>query len=205
LEGPKPMAVRADDIALGDLGQHALVACLDHPRHRSNLRRGIPVVKVHRAWREAAAAVKTWDGPKLVQDVGVVTPPRPLLRYSWRDGRSPGREPLAVSTSGPQSMAVCTDNVALCCLGKDLITTLEGRPTGAEGEALLLRIPVIEVHLMGSEATAAVGARDVAEPAQKRRRCGLPPSHSLDLALPMGRVVADIRWALIAMCGHAPF
>jgi hypothetical protein len=41
------VAVRADDIALGSLGQHPVNAALDHPRDTFPLRRRISMVEIH--------------------------------------------------------------------------------------------------------------------------------------------------------------
>ena len=78
------MAVRADDIALGHLGQDPLEPeVADHGHDRFHLGRGTAVIELHCAGREPATAVGAWHRPNLIEDVGVVAPPCTVIRGPW--------------------------------------------------------------------------------------------------------------------------
>lgn len=100
-------------------------------------------------------------------------------------------------------MAIRTDDIALGCLGKELLPILERSPALREVKRLLVRIPMVEVHLMAGKPTATVGTGDVTKLPQERSREVLPTSHPLDLARPVRRVEANVRGSLVALCGHA--
>ncbi len=68
VERTEPMAVRADDIAFGDLGQDSLNAsATNHASDRVALGLRIAVVEIHRAWLELTGTVHAANIPKLVQ------------------------------------------------------------------------------------------------------------------------------------------
>jgi hypothetical protein len=104
-----------------------------------------------------------------------------------------------------QSVAVRTDDVALRCLGQDLAPALEGGSPGAEGEALLSWISMVEVHLVTGEPAAAIGTGHFAELAEKRSGRYLARPDAIDFLLTIRRVVGDIRRALARSRAHAPF
>jgi hypothetical protein len=87
------MAVRADDIALGHLGQHAISRAHDQPGHASDLGRGFSVIEIHRALREPAAAIATRDSPQLIEDLGIPSPSLAVVSRSSHRRRRSGREP----------------------------------------------------------------------------------------------------------------
>jgi hypothetical protein len=73
------MAVRAHDIALGDLGEDLPgPGSADHSRHAGDLAGAVTMVKVHGARRVPATAVYTRDAPKLAQQRCLLSPLTPL-------------------------------------------------------------------------------------------------------------------------------
>lgn len=197
------MAVRADDIALGGLGKDPGQAGSPDKRGKPRrLRRRISVIKVHRALGESSATVRTWDRPQLIKDICLIAPSEALFFDSRRHGWRPRCKPLPVTASTSQAVAVRADDVALRCLGEDLLATLESGSSRAERECLLGGISVIEVHLVACEPTSAVGARDFPELAQKRGRGFLALPHPLDLGLPIGQVVGDVLGSLVSRTAH---
>jgi len=68
------VAVRADDIALGCLGQHAVDAADDHPCDVADLRRRIAMVEIHRTLREAPTAIGARHRTQLIEEVGAMSP-----------------------------------------------------------------------------------------------------------------------------------
>jgi hypothetical protein len=197
------VAVRADDIALRNLRQHPLEAAIDHPRYQAPLLRRIPVVKVHRALGEAAAAIRAWHRPELVEDIGVISPSIAVLVDARRRGRRPAREPLPMLATTPEPMAIRAHDVALRRLVDQLRAALEHRLSRTQGELLLCWISMVEVHLMWLKAAAAICARHVPQVTQKRRRRILATTHSTDFLLAIRGVVANIELPLIARFGHA--
>jgi hypothetical protein len=74
------MAVRADDIALGDLLQDARDAsAADHPGDRRPLRPRIAMIEIHRTGRESIAAIRARDAAEVVKELTMM-PPAPSLR-----------------------------------------------------------------------------------------------------------------------------
>ena len=74
------MAVRADDIALGDLGEDSLNARIrDHSSDAPDLLGGVAMVKVHRALCKPPTAIGAGQGADLIQDLGVTPPALTLL------------------------------------------------------------------------------------------------------------------------------
>src|SRR5438093_2141986 len=67
LKSSKPVAVRADDIALAGLNQHPIRTPADHPGDTADLGRRIPMVEVHGALRDSATAIETRHGSELIQ------------------------------------------------------------------------------------------------------------------------------------------
>jgi hypothetical protein len=61
---------------------------------------------------------------------------------------------------------------------------------------------MVEVHLMALESSAAVFARYIAKLSEKRGRRRLPPADSLDLAVSIRSVVANVLVALTLALGH---
>jgi hypothetical protein len=71
----KPMAVRADNIALGDFGQDPLRSgATDHSRDGVLLLARITVVKVHRTCVEGPPTVGAGDVAKSIQQLSLATP-----------------------------------------------------------------------------------------------------------------------------------
>jgi hypothetical protein len=69
------MAVRADDIALVDLGQDPLSrGATDHARHCLNLGLSVSMIEFHRAWGKHVTAVCAGGRSELVEQVGLMTP-----------------------------------------------------------------------------------------------------------------------------------
>jgi hypothetical protein len=134
LERSKSMAVRADNIALGGLRQHARDAAVDHACDVLDLRRWISMVEIHRALCEPTATVRARDGAHLIQKISSVTPSSALTIDPGRDRRTPRREPSPVLSARAKSMAVGADDVALCCFLEKLLATLECGSTGAQRE-----------------------------------------------------------------------
>jgi hypothetical protein len=98
----------------------------------------------------------------------------------------------------PKAVAIHTNHVALRDFSQELLAALQRGPAGAQREALLTWIPVIEVHLMGHEPTTAVGTRDIPQLAEKRRRRFLTSADALDFLFAICRVVANVVRPLIA-------
>jgi hypothetical protein len=102
-----------------------------------------------------------------------------------------------MTSTTPQAMAVCADDVAFRRLGEDLLTVLQCRAAGAEREGLLSRIAMIEVHLVRRKSAPAVVAGHVSQLSQECGRRVLPTPDALDLLLAICRVVPDICRALV--------
>lgn len=201
-ERSKPVAVRADDIALGGLGQHPLDAAEDHPSDGSDLGGGISMIKIHRALRKSTTAVGTGHRSELIEEIGPMPPTDTLTIDPRRDSRRSRCEPFAVTRPTAEAMAVHTYDVALRCFGKDLRTVLERRAAGAECEPLLSRIAVIEVHLMRLKVPAAVKTRNIPKLAQKRGGRLLSAPHPIDFAFAVASVVLDVFRALVPPRRH---
>lgn len=77
------MAVRADDIAQGYLGQDASAAMTDESSHRGTFGRGIAMVELEDPRREAAPAIDAWSGAQLVEKRSVGSPSRTLVLDSF--------------------------------------------------------------------------------------------------------------------------
>jgi hypothetical protein len=163
------------------------------------------VVEIHRALRKHTAAVHARDGSQLIEEIGPVTPPLALVFDPRRNRWCARRQPNAVASPCAKSMAVRTDDVALCRLGEELLAVLQRGSGGAEPELLFARISMVEVHLVRRKSPAAIRAGHLAKLAQERRRGSLASSHSLDLALAVRRVVGDVVGPLVAFAAHGPF
>jgi len=106
--------------------------------------------------------------------------------------------------SASQAMAIDANDVAFRSFGQDLLAVLERGATGAKVERLLARVAMIEVHLVRREPTATVMTGNSSELSQECRRRLLPAPDPLDFALAIGRVIANIRRALVARSRHSP-
>jgi hypothetical protein len=70
-----PVAIRADDIALCDLGQDPRSARpADHAGYSLDLGFGIAMVEIHGAWWEATSAIAAWSLPERVQKPSLLSP-----------------------------------------------------------------------------------------------------------------------------------
>ena len=159
---PRPVAVRAHDIALGDLREDRLdPGSANHPSHACPLVGAIAMVKVHRARREPVTTVRARNSPKVVQDRCVIGPIAPLFLEPPRitAGASVGQAFLVLG-SRTNSMAGGTDDVALRDLSKEAGTGRSERRRACEAERLGRRIAVVEVHLEGLEGSTTVDAWD---------------------------------------------
>ena len=77
LKSSKPVAVRADDIALAGLNQHPIRTPADHPGDTADLGRRIPMVEVHLMSGELTPAIGAGNLAKLPQECrgrGLSTP-----------------------------------------------------------------------------------------------------------------------------------
>jgi hypothetical protein len=115
------MTVRADDIALGDLGKDSVDTCApNHERDPHHLRRWVAVIEVHRALGEPPTAICTWNRSKLVEDFFVIAPAdstlRSLGRLRWRSQC----KPFPMARPASESVAIRADHVALGGLNKKL-------------------------------------------------------------------------------------
>lgn len=131
-----------------------------------------------------------------------MTPACPLALNPFRRRRRPTSQPSAMLPPGTQAMTVRTDDIALCRLGKDLLSILERGSAGAEGERLRRLVAMVEVHLVRGEAPAAVMAWDVSELPQECGRRILAAPDAFELALAVGRVVRSVSGTLIALRPH---
>jgi hypothetical protein len=198
------MAVRAHDIALGDLGQDASVPCpTDQRRNTGKLRLSIAVIEVHRARLKSAAAVEARDVSQTIEHRSLSAPRRPLLLKAFRGPRVTGCDSCSVLLPGTQAMAVRTDDVALGNLGKDLRRRRQRRPAGHHIERLGRGIPMIEVHLVWLEAFSTVGARDSTEVAEQLDHAGLADANPLQLGLPVSAVILDVVGSLARASCHS--
>jgi hypothetical protein len=68
------MAVRADDIALGDFGQDHVKASIDETTDADQLLFCVAMIEVHRALGETTAAVGTWNRSQLIEDFRIPAP-----------------------------------------------------------------------------------------------------------------------------------
>ena len=205
LKCSKPVAVRADDIALAGLNQHPIRAPADHPGDTADLGRRIPMVEVHGALRDSATAIETRHGSELIQQVCVVARMRaPLLHPARRVG-SARRKPLTVKLPRSEPVAICTDDIALRRFGEQLRTTLQSGSSRQKVERLFPRNAMVEVHLMSGELTPAIGAGNLAKLPQECRGRGLSTPDALDFACPIARVVANVCRPLVTCFGHVLF
>jgi hypothetical protein len=195
----KSVAVRADDIALGRLGQDArLSRAPDQPSHADRLRRRISMVEVHRAGWEASTAIGTGDIPQGVQESRVEAPSRPPavdVSRSSSGGALPS-QPLAVPDPGSDPMAVRADHIAFRGLIQEPDARHQHRPALGQPEGLGRGIPMIEIHLMRGESPATVRARDSTKVPQEFERSGLARADTGKLALAVPRVIRHIRFTL---------
>jgi hypothetical protein len=115
VERSKPMAVRADNIALGHFGQDSLGAgSTDHPRDGVALRVRIAVIKVHGTRRKALPAVRAGHISEALQQLGLRAPDgTPALEI--RRGPSLNSS-LSLRRCCPHPVAIGADNVALADL-----------------------------------------------------------------------------------------
>lgn len=107
-----------------------------------------------------------------------------------------------MTSSTAKPVAVCADDIALCCFRKDLLAALQGCSARAEVEPLLSRIPVIEVHLVASEAATTIGAGDLTKLSEEGRSRVLPTPDPFNLAFAVRGVVPNVGWSLIALRKH---
>jgi hypothetical protein len=140
----------------------------------------------------------------LIEEIRSMAPALALILNPWGLGRGSGSQPSSMPPPAPKSMAVRADDIALRCLGQQLGAILEGRSAAQEVEALLMRVAVVEVHLVRRKPAAAIGARNLAELSQERRRHRLAPGDALDLALAIRGVVANVGRTLVSSRSHGP-
>ncbi len=93
---------------------------------------------------------------------------------------------------GPKAVAVHTDHVAFRRLGEEFLPALERSVTLREGERLVSRVAMVEIHLVAFEAPATIRAGYVPKLPQELRRGNLSPPYAIDLALAVGGVVPDV-------------
>lgn len=120
------------------------------------------MVEIHCALGKPAAAVGTWDRTQSVEEIGVVPPPITTRGGDLQRRFHPSPEPDAVPRARAQPMAIRADHVAFDRFLEELGSTLERGAAGTQGELLLTRVTMVEIHLMSGEKPAAVGARDFA-------------------------------------------
>jgi hypothetical protein len=161
------------------------------------------MVEVHAALRKGLSAIAAWHRSELVKEICVAPPPLSLGRRSSAGRQFALSESVAMLPPGSNAMTVHADDVAFRHLGEQRFATLQCNPRGADGEGLGERLAVVEVHLMGLKAPAAVTTGDVSQLAQEVHRCLLAPSNPIDFLLPVGRVVGLVGGALVALLGHS--
>ena len=132
------------------------------------------MIEIHCALCEATAAVRAWDGAKLIQEVGVVAPMGTAVRGAARNCKRPRSQPLAMLIPSSEAMTIRANDIALRYLSQQLISVLEQRAALEELKRLHTRIAVVEVHLVTCKSTTAIRARDLAQRPQERRRAVLP-------------------------------
>lgn len=199
------MTVRADDIALGDLGKDCLQSKVaDHSSDPTNLGRRVTVIEVHRALGKDAATVPARNGAQLVEDIRVMAPALALRNGPYQHRLRPSGEPGPVLMPRSKPMTVSANDVALGRFGEELLSILQGRPRRGERELLPARISMVEVHLVRGEKTATVGTGDIAQLAEEGRGRCLASRDPFDLALAVGRVVPNIVRTLVALSAHDP-
>src|SRR6476661_3498493 len=103
----------------------------------------------------------------------------------------------------PDAMAVCAHDVAFRELGEQLCSILQPSAGGAQVEALLARVAVVEVHLMPGETAGTVGAGHVPKLPEELDRRELSSADPLDLAFAIRRVVGDVVVPLVWAPRHA--
>jgi hypothetical protein len=189
------VTVRADDIALGHLGQDRLDPGPAHELHDvAPLRGAFSMVEVHRTWGESTAAVRTGNGLELVQDVGLVPPPSPtFVEAKGGSGGRPRREPQPMLGSRSKPVAIGADDVAFRGLSQQLLEILECSPPRTQDEGLRRGVAMVKVHLVRLESAATISARHVPQRSQERCRGVLPTADASDFLVPIGDVVADVR------------
>ena len=200
VERSKPMAVRADDIALRDFGQDARRARTpDHPRDRVPLVVGIAMVEVHCAGREVTPAVPAWHVAEPIQQPRLGTPHCPLAgQVAGRTARS---GTFGVALPCAHAVAVGTDRVALANF---LVQggALQHDCPGSDSEGLERRVPMVEVHLVRRKYAVAVCTRRGSELAQVGYGRSLAALNSLDLTISFPPVVRDVGGALAPALRH---
>ncbi|MGH2446104.1 MAG: hypothetical protein ACRDGD_08710 [Candidatus Limnocylindria bacterium] len=191
------MAVRAHDIALLDFGQDSVVACsADERWNARGFGRGIAMIEVHRARRKPSATIQTRHVLQIVKHRCLSAPSRALLLEPLRGSRDPVRRPGTMLDAGAKPVAVRAHDVAFGYLGEHLRGCHEGGPSRSDIERLRGRIAVIEVHLMGLERPAAIGARHPAKVAQELDHAVLSYPDTMKLQVAVTPVVLDVVFAL---------
>jgi hypothetical protein len=159
------------------------------------------MVEVHRKERKPPLTVGARDIAQLLKQRGLL--PAKLTfgrrRVTRIDAHSPTSQCPRVGTS---SMAIRANDVALFELGnepgpRDRACSLQ------EPEHLVVAFPVIEVHGIGKESAAAVGAGHVPKIAQELHRFLLTRPNAFELLGSMGLVVGNVVRSLIPLSIHA--
>jgi hypothetical protein len=115
------------------------------------------VIELHGARRKPTTAVSARDVAQLIEQVGVVAPSRALFGQAWASGPrwiTTGK-PITMLAPSSEAVAVRANNVALRDFAKQDIPALQRRLR--QCEALQRRVAMVERHLYGMKAPAAVG------------------------------------------------
>lgn len=86
------------------------------------------MIEIHRALSKSTAAIRARHRPKLVENVGMVTPPRTMFSDPWVRRWSSLCEALAVLFASAEPMAIRADDLALGDFGQQLFPVLQQRP-----------------------------------------------------------------------------
>src|SRR5262245_14466053 len=186
------MAVRADDIALGDLGQYPFGTCsADHSGDRRSLPRSVPVVEIHGTRWKSAATVLAGLVADPIEKAGMLTR-IPALPRRGRRAAEHGSRVLGMATLGADPMTVGTHHVALRCLVEQDRRRSKRCASFGQPEPLDRSVAMVEVHLIRLEAQAAILARSRSELAQQLDRTPLANADSRNLEQAVPAVVGDV-------------
>ena len=91
------------------------------------------------------------------------------------------------------SMAVRADDVAFRDLGQERARRPQHRPARSHAEQLDRSFTVVDIHLMGCEATATILAWPAAELAEELQCSSLPAANALQVERAVPAVVVNVR------------
>jgi len=159
---PRAMAVRADDIALGYFCQDPVLSrTADHSCDSGYLARRLAMIEVHSARCEPSAAIGARNAAQVVEEL---TLGAPVVSLAVQVARRPLAalclfKPPTMLIARTYSVADRTYDIALGDFCEEPSARCAHCRATCQPEGLERWLPMIEVHLIGSERLSAVGSR----------------------------------------------